>query len=92
MDLAVAIVRIKHELREKLKEVRQAAPVPPYVVSSILAELQNDLKEEEKELLTVLLLQAEEKADKGTENEAEAKEIEDAEDIILDNDREPSEE
>lgn len=85
MDLSVVSIRIKHDLKEKIKEIRQVVPIPPYVLSSILSEIQNELKDEEKELLTVLLLQAEDKAN--------AKESEDnAEDIILDNDREPSEE
>ena len=85
MDLSVAIVRIKHELKEKLKEVRDLAPVPPYVLSSILSEIQLELAEEEKELLTVLLLQAEDKA-----NAKESEE--DAEDNILYDNRESSEE
>ena len=85
MDLSVAIVRIKHELKEKLKEVRDLAPVPPYVLSSILSEIQLELAEEEKELLTVLLLQAEDKA-----NAKESEE--DAEDNILHDNRESGEE
>ena len=85
MDLSVAIVRIKHELKEKLKEVRELAPVPPYVLSSILSEIQLELAEEEKELLTVLLLQAEDKA-----NAKESEE--DAEDNILHDNRESGEE
>ena len=85
MDLSVAIVRIKHELKEKLKEVRDLAPVPPYVLSSILSEIQLELAEEEKELLTVLLWQAEDKA-----NAKESEE--DAEDNILHDNRESGEE
>lgn len=62
MDLSVASIRIKHDLKEKIKEIRQVVPVPPYILTSILSEIQNELKDEEKELLTVLILQAEEKA------------------------------
>lgn len=67
MDLSVASIRIKHDLKEKIKEIRQVVPVPPYILTSILSEIQNELKDEEKELLTVLILQAEEKA-KGSEH------------------------
>lgn len=83
MDLAVAVVRIRHELKEKIKEIRQVVPVPPYILSSILSEIQLELKEEEKELLTVLILQAEEKAKEEGDN---------AEDNILHDDRESGEE
>ena len=79
MDLSVAMIQAKHELKEKIKEIRKAIPLPPYVISSILSEIQNELKDEDKELLTIMLLQAKEEGDN-------------AEDNILHNDREPSEE
>lgn len=79
MDLSLAMIRAKHDIKDKIKEIRQVVPIPPYIISSILSELQNELKDEEKELLTIMILE--------TENKAEAKESEeDAEDADVHND------
>lgn len=85
MDLSVAMIQAKHELKEKIKEIRKAIPLPPYVISSILSEIQNELKDEEKELLTVMYLETEAKSD-------EAKEREDGESDILHDNRESGQE
>lgn len=85
MDLSLAIIRAKHDLKEKIKEIRSVVPIPPYIVSSILSEIQNELKDEEKELLTIMILEA--------ENKAEAKESDDnAEDIGVYDNRESNQE
>lgn len=71
MDLSLAMIRAKHDLKEKIKEIRQVVSLPPYIISSILSEIQNELKDEEKELLTVIVLQAEEKSKKESEDNGE---------------------
>lgn len=68
MDLSVAMIRAKHNLKESIKEIRQAVPLPPYVISSILSEIQNELKDEEKELLTIMILETENKAKESEDN------------------------
>lgn len=89
MDLSVAMIRARHDLREKVREIREAVPIPPYVMSSILSEIQAELKDEEKELLTVMFLETEAKLEEQTTAKEEG---EDAEDNILHDDREPGEE
>lgn len=58
MDLSVAMIRARHDLKDKIAEIRSAVNLPPYILCAILTELQNELKDEEKELLTVMLVQA----------------------------------
>lgn len=85
MDLSLAMIRAKHDLKEKIKEIRQVVSLPPYIISAILSEIQNELKDEEKELLTIMILEA--------ENKAEAKESDDnAEDIGVYDNRESNQE
>ena len=71
MDLSLAMIRAKHDLKEKIKEIRQVVSLPPYIISSSLSEIQNELKDEEKELLTVIVLQAEEKSKEESEGNGE---------------------
>ena len=76
MDLSLAMIRARHDIKEKIQEIRQVVPIPPYVISAILSEIQAELKDEEKELLTIMILEA--------ENKAEAKENEgNGEDTVL---------
>lgn len=83
MDLSLAMIRAKHDLKEKIREIRQVVSLPPYVISSILSDIQNELKDEEKELLTVMILETEAKV---KENEGNG------EDTVLHDNREPGEE
>ena len=63
MDLSVAMIRVRHELKNKISEIRQNVNVPPYIISAVLSEIQNELKDEEKELLIIMLVQAENKGE-----------------------------
>lgn len=88
MDLSVAMIRARHDLREKVNEIRQVVSIPPYVMSSILSEIQAELKDEEKELLTVMFLETEAKLNEQTQaEETTAKENEDngEDDVFYDN-------
>lgn len=60
MDLSVAMIRIRYELKQKINEIRQSVNVPPYIINAVLSDIQNDLAAEEKELLTIMLTKAEE--------------------------------
>ena len=85
MDLSLAMIRARHDIKEKIQEIRQVVPIPPYVISAILSEIQAELKDEEKELLTIMILE--------TENKAEAKESDDnAEDTGIYDNRESNQE
>ena len=57
IPLNVAMVRIKFELKQKIKEIRQTIPVPSYIINAVLSDIQSELKEEEKETLTIMLMQ-----------------------------------
>ncbi len=85
MDLAVAMIRAKHNLKESIREIRQAVPLPPYVISSILSEIQSELKDEEKELLTIMLLDQEQKEQEPHKPQKEEGE-DNGEDDVLHND------
>lgn len=54
--LNVVMVQIQHELRTKIKEIRNAVPVPPYIINAVLSDIQADLAKEEIELLTTMYL------------------------------------
>jgi hypothetical protein len=85
MDLAIAMIRTKHDLKEKIKEIREVVPLPPYVINSILSEIQNELKDEEKELLTIMLLDQEQKEQEPHKPQKEEGE-DNGEDDVLHND------
>lgn len=64
IPLNVAMVRIKFELKQKIKEIRQTIPVPPYIINAVLSDIQSEMKEEEKETLTIMLMQEQAKEKK----------------------------
>lgn len=81
MDLSVAMIRARHTLRSTIEEIRRAVPLPPYIISSILSDIQNELKNEEKELLLNLMILEQEKLKQSQKEEGE-----NAEGNILHND------
>lgn len=85
MDLAIAMIRAKHDLKEKIKEIREVVPLPPYVINSILSEIQSELKDEEKELLTIMLLDQEQKEQEPHKPQKEEGEENGEDDILHDN-------
>lgn len=56
--LSVVMAQIKTELKIKITSLRAQVNIPPYIINAVLAEIITELKDEEIEALTGMILES----------------------------------
>lgn len=56
--LSVVMAQIKTELKIKIASLRAQVNIPPYIINAVLAEIITELKDEEIEALTGMILES----------------------------------
>lgn len=66
--LSVVMAQIKTELKIKITSLRAQVNIPPYIINAVLAEIITELKDEEIEALTGMILESMANREEATED------------------------